>query len=293
MFEPNDSLEPPRPPVHGLRVVGVLYEPAGPVVLSWRRPEPQPRLDAHHARLLTRTTASCSTPGPTSPTCCTSRTSRWALLRVPGHRARLRERRRDDLRARPAGPADARHLEPAAVVHRRHPGRPARRTSSRCRTSSRPPRTEPCPRSRGSTRTAPSPSTRRRSSAPARPTSPGLVNAIMHSPDWDSTAIFLAWDDWGGFYDHVVPPVVDRNGFGLRVPGHRDQPVRQDGLHRPPDPQLRRLHEVHRGRLHQQRPPRSRHRRPPRPPARRPRGQPDPRQPRGRLRLQPDAPRRR
>jgi len=47
----------------------------------------------------------------------------------------------------------------------------------------------------------------------------GLVNAIMQSPDWDSTAVFLSWDDWGGFYDHVVPPVVDRNGFGLRVPG--------------------------------------------------------------------------
>jgi phospholipase C len=47
----------------------------------------------------------------------------------------------------------------------------------------------------------------------------GLVNAIMHSPDWNSTAIFLSWDDWGGFYDHVVPPYVDRQGFGLRVPG--------------------------------------------------------------------------
>ena len=47
----------------------------------------------------------------------------------------------------------------------------------------------------------------------------GLINAIMQSPDWNSTAIFLSWDDWGGFYDHVVPPVVDRNGFGLRVPG--------------------------------------------------------------------------
>jgi phospholipase C len=45
-----------------------------------------------------------------------------------------------------------------------------------------------------------------------------LVNAVMKSPDWDSTAIFLAWDDWGGFYDHVVPPVVDQNGYGLRVP---------------------------------------------------------------------------
>ena len=43
----------------------------------------------------------------------------------------------------------------------------------------------------------------------------GLINAIMRSPDWDSTAIFLVWDDWGGFYDHVVPPVVDQNGLGL------------------------------------------------------------------------------
>jgi phospholipase C len=47
----------------------------------------------------------------------------------------------------------------------------------------------------------------------------GLINAIMQSPDWDSTAIFLSWDDWGGFYDHVVPPVIDENGLGLRVPG--------------------------------------------------------------------------
>jgi phospholipase C len=46
-----------------------------------------------------------------------------------------------------------------------------------------------------------------------------LVNAVMKSPDWDSSAIFLAWDDWGGFYDHVVPPVVDAQGYGMRVPG--------------------------------------------------------------------------
>src|SRR5262245_36649606 len=46
-----------------------------------------------------------------------------------------------------------------------------------------------------------------------------LVNAVMEGPAWDSTAIFLTWDDWGGFYDHVVPPVVDQNGYGLRVPG--------------------------------------------------------------------------
>ena len=47
----------------------------------------------------------------------------------------------------------------------------------------------------------------------------GVINAVMRSRDWSSTAIFLAWDDWGGFYDHVAPPQVDVNGYGLRVPG--------------------------------------------------------------------------
>ncbi|HLB39751.1 MAG TPA: alkaline phosphatase family protein [Actinomycetota bacterium] len=45
-----------------------------------------------------------------------------------------------------------------------------------------------------------------------------LINAAMEGPDWNSTAIFLTWDDWGGFYDHVEPPRVDINGYGLRVP---------------------------------------------------------------------------
>jgi phospholipase C len=45
-----------------------------------------------------------------------------------------------------------------------------------------------------------------------------LVNAAMEGADWNSTAVFLTWDDWGGFYDHVVPPRVDGNGYGLRVP---------------------------------------------------------------------------
>jgi phospholipase C len=57
----------------------------------------------------------------------------------------------------------------------------------------------------------------------------GLVNAIMRSPDWDSTAIFLAWDDWGGFYDHVVPPKVDENGYGLRVPAIVISPYAKPG----------------------------------------------------------------
>jgi phospholipase C len=46
-----------------------------------------------------------------------------------------------------------------------------------------------------------------------------VINAIMKSRAWDSTAIFLAWDDWGGFYDHVRPPRADAQGYGIRVPG--------------------------------------------------------------------------
>jgi len=46
----------------------------------------------------------------------------------------------------------------------------------------------------------------------------GLINTIMQSKYWDSTVIFLSWDDWGGFYDHVVPPQIDAEGLGFRVP---------------------------------------------------------------------------
>ena len=57
-----------------------------------------------------------------------------------------------------------------------------------------------------------------------------LINAAMSGPEWDSTAIFLAWDDWGGFYDSVVPPSVDRNGYGLRVPGLVISPYARAGF---------------------------------------------------------------
>ncbi len=57
-----------------------------------------------------------------------------------------------------------------------------------------------------------------------------LINSIMSGPDWSSTAIFLSWDDWGGFYDHVKPPVVDQNGYGLRVPGIVISPYARRGL---------------------------------------------------------------
>jgi phospholipase C len=60
-----------------------------------------------------------------------------------------------------------------------------------------------------------------------------IVNAVMQSSAWNSTAIFVSWDDFGGFYDHVMPPNLEMadpmvnqrpdmsfvEGFGLRVPG--------------------------------------------------------------------------
>ncbi len=45
-----------------------------------------------------------------------------------------------------------------------------------------------------------------------------VIDAIMQSPMWPSTAIFLTWDDWGGFYDHLPPPQIDKFGLGIRVP---------------------------------------------------------------------------
>jgi phospholipase C len=59
---------------------------------------------------------------------------------------------------------------------------------------------------------------------PPQPTQPAqnfvasIVNSIMKSPEWSSTAIFVTWDDFGGFYDHIPPPQLDGRGLGPRVP---------------------------------------------------------------------------
>jgi phospholipase C len=56
-----------------------------------------------------------------------------------------------------------------------------------------------------------------------------VIDTIMKGPDWSSTAIFLTWDDWGGFYDHVQPPRVDGEGYGIRVPALVISPYARHG----------------------------------------------------------------
>jgi len=45
-----------------------------------------------------------------------------------------------------------------------------------------------------------------------------IVNAVGTSQFWNSTAIFVVWDDWGGWFDSVPPPQLDRMGLSFRVP---------------------------------------------------------------------------
>jgi phospholipase C len=45
-----------------------------------------------------------------------------------------------------------------------------------------------------------------------------FMNALMKGPDWRSTAVFIYWDEWGGFYDHVPPPQINAVSYGFRVP---------------------------------------------------------------------------
>ena len=71
-----------------------------------------------------------------------------------------------------------------------------------------------------------------------------VVNAVMQGPDqWLQTAIFVTWDDWGGFYDHVSPPRSTRTATGSASPAF-DQPVGTTRLHRPSDVVVRRVPEA-------------------------------------------------
>ena len=57
-----------------------------------------------------------------------------------------------------------------------------------------------------------------------------LIQELMRSTSWDSSAFMLLYDDWGGWYDHVVPPQVDNFGYGLRVPGLLVSPYARKGF---------------------------------------------------------------
>jgi phospholipase C len=56
-----------------------------------------------------------------------------------------------------------------------------------------------------------------------------LINALMKSPYWKDSVVFLTWDDYGGFYDHVPPPMVDAFGYGPRVPAIVISPFAKPG----------------------------------------------------------------
>lgn len=57
-----------------------------------------------------------------------------------------------------------------------------------------------------------------------------IVNAVGSSGYWTSSAVFITWDDYGGFYDHIPPPQVDQYGYGFRVPMLMVSPYSKKGL---------------------------------------------------------------
>jgi phospholipase C len=58
----------------------------------------------------------------------------------------------------------------------------------------------------------------------------GLINGLMRSDEWKSSAFLLSYDDWGGWYDHVKPPRVDKYGYGFRVPAILVSPYARAGF---------------------------------------------------------------
>ena len=56
-----------------------------------------------------------------------------------------------------------------------------------------------------------------------------LLQELMRSSSWNSSAFMLLYDDWGGWYDHVLPPQVDAQGYGARIPGLLVSPYAKKG----------------------------------------------------------------
>ncbi len=59
--------------------------------------------------------------------------------------------------------------------------------------------------------------------------SKSMIQALMQSSAWSSSAFLITYDDWGGWYDHVVPPQVDQYGYGFRVPAMLVSPYARQG----------------------------------------------------------------
>jgi phospholipase C len=57
-----------------------------------------------------------------------------------------------------------------------------------------------------------------------------LINSLIQSPEWKSSAFLLSYDEWGGWYDHVKPPQVDGYGYGFRVPALLVSPYARRGF---------------------------------------------------------------
>ena len=141
----------------------------------------------------------------------------WASYVQNGSRTRL-PHRPDQLLHASQGEEDTGDVESAPGLHRRTPGSPERRLAGAalelllgCRGR------HPAERVVGHPGLG-----RQQSSRHIARRGAGMGDEARERGDaragLESSAIFLAWDDWGGFYDHVKPPVVDRNGYGLRVP---------------------------------------------------------------------------
>ena len=203
-----------RASLHGLRLVGEVRAAGRPDELQ----DGDPGAGVAAGRAGEHDRQGPTTRGPTSRISCTSDHVSWRYYVVHGDAARLR-RQLDVLQGAAAERDDAGDLEPAPVVRHGEAGPASARTSRRSTTSCGPRARVRC---LAVSWLAPAqavsehpPASIRRGQAYVT----GVINAIMRSPDWSSTAIFLSWDDWGGFYDHVAPPKVDANGYGLRVPG--------------------------------------------------------------------------
>ena len=123
------------------------------------------------------------------------------VVELSGRQAHLRRTRLEERR----------HLAELEVHHRR-----ARRASSRT--------------SRGSRRSAPTPITSNCRGGYGPSWVAALVNTVGESKFWDSTAIFVQWDDWGGLYDHVAPPYRGLRRPGLPRSALGDLAVREEGL---------------------------------------------------------------